>query len=87
MNINIDNEYGLRSDERNVILVRIKESKTGKNAGEIYEENVTYHANVQGALKSYLRIKTNLSEATSIQELLDEVKETKKIIENVLGGI
>ena len=87
MNIKIDKEYSIQSDERNVILVRTKEVKRGKNAGEIYEENVSYNATVQKALKDYLRVKTNLSEATSIQELLNEVKEIKKTINDVLGGV
>ena len=87
MNIKIDNEYLLQSDERNVILVRARETKKGDNAGNTYEENVSYHSSVQGALKDYLRIKTNLSEATSIQELINEVKEIKKTINEVLNGI
>ena len=87
MNIVIDNEYSIQSDERNVILVRTKEAQRGKNAGEVYNENVSYHVTVQGALKDYLRVKTNLSEATSIQELLSEVKEIRKTINDVLGGV
>lgn len=87
MNIVIDNEYSIQSDERNVILVRTKEAQRVKNAGEVYNENVSYHATVQGALKDYLRVKTNLSEATSIQELLSEVKEIRKTINDVLGGV
>lgn len=87
MNIKIDKEYSIQSDERNIILVRAKESTRGKNTGEVYEANVSYHATVEKALNDYLRVKTNLSNATSIQELLNEIKEIKKTIENVLNGI
>lgn len=87
MNIKIDNEYTIQSDERNIILVRSKEAQRGKNAGEVYTENVSYHATVQSALKDYLRVKTNLSEATSIQDLLNEIKEIRKTINDVLGGV
>ena len=80
MNIKIDEEYSIQSDERNVILVRSKEVQRGKNAGEIYEENLGYYGTVQGLLNDYLRIKTNMSDATSIKELLKEVKEIKKTI-------
>ena len=31
MNIKIDNEYTIQSDERNIILVRSKEAQRGKN--------------------------------------------------------
>lgn len=87
MDIKIDKEYSLQSDERNIILVKTKRAKKGENTGKKYEENVGYYSTVQMALNDYLRIKTNLSEATSIQELLTEVKEIRKTIENVLNGI
>lgn len=87
MNIKIDKEYSIQSDERNIILVRTKEVKKGKNIGGDYNENVSYSATIQAALNDYLRVKTNLSEATTIQELLNEVKEIRKTINKVLGGI
>jgi len=87
MNIKIDDEYTLQSDDRNIILVRTKQVTKGENAGGTYEQNVSYLGSIQSALKDYLRIKINTSEATSIQELLNEVKEIKKTINNVLGGI
>lgn len=87
MNIKIDKEYSLQSDERNVILVRTKKAKKGENTGKKYEENVGYYSTVQMALNDYLRVKTNLSEATSIPELLTEVEEVRKTIEKVLKGI
>lgn len=87
MNIKIDKEYTLQSDERNVILVKTKEVERGENIGESYEQNVSYHGTIQSALKDYLRVKINSSEATSIKELLKEVREIKKTIENVLNGI
>lgn len=87
MNIKIDKEYTLQSDDRNIILVKTNKVAKGKNAGETYDQNVSYHGTLQSALKDYLRVKTNSSEATTIQELLKEVKEIKKTIENVLNGI
>lgn len=87
MNIRIDNDYSLQSDERNIILVRNREVERGENKGGTYEQNISYHATLQSALKDYLRVKTNLSDATSIQELLKEVKKIKKTIENVLNGV
>lgn len=87
MNIKIDKEYTLQSDDRNIILVRTNKVKKGENAGGTYDQNISYHGTLQAALKDYLRVKTNTSQATSIQELLNEVKEIKKTIENVLNGI
>lgn len=87
MNINIDNEYKLTSDSRSVILVKTWIGQEGKSKGVEQEANVGYYANVQAALKDYLRIKTNLSNATTIKELLADVKKIEKTIEEVLKGV
>lgn len=86
MNIKIDENYSLKSDPRNVILVENKIVQEGKDKGSVRETPISYHATVQCALKDYLRIKTNLSEATTIQELLQDIKKIEKNIEKVLKG-
>jgi|GEM_PF-3159406 len=87
MNIKIDENYSLKSDDRNVMLVENKVKQEGKNIGEPYENTIGYYGSVQAALKAYARLKTNLSEATSIKELLADVKRIDKKIEEVLKGI
>lgn len=87
MNIKIDENYKLTSDDRNVILVKTWIGQEGKSKGKEQKLNVGYYANVQGALKDYLRIKTNLSEATTIKELLADVDKIEKTIEEVLKGV
>lgn len=82
MNIKIDKDYSIKSDLRNVILVEKRISEKG----ELYDNNLGYYATVQGALKGYLRVKTNLSDATTIQELLSDIRRIEKTIENVLNG-
>lgn len=83
MNIKIDKDYCLKSDPRNVILTEIK---TNQETGEPYEKQISFHGTVQGALKGYLRIKTNTSDATTVQELLQEIERAEKNIESVLQG-
>ena len=80
MNIKIDNNFSLKSDPRNVILVENKIVQDGDRKGEIYESPIGYYGNVEGALRGYLNHKTNTSEATSINELLSEIKDVKEII-------
>lgn len=87
MNIKIDNNYSLRSDLRNVILVENKIIQEGENKGNPTETTVGYYGTVEGALNGYLKVKTNLSDATSIKELLDEIKNVKNTIKEVLKGI
>lgn len=74
MNIKIDKDYSIKSDLRNVILVEKRISEKG----ELYDNNLGYYATVQGALKGYLRVKTNLSDATTIQELLSDIRRIEK---------
>lgn len=86
MNIEIDERYSLNSDERNVILIRKEIIRSGKKKGKIREFNIGYYGTVQATLKGYLRVKINISEATTIQELLQDIKKIEKTIEMVLKG-
>jgi hypothetical protein len=84
MNIRIDNDYKLTSDERNVILTKISIGQSGKSKGKEVESNVGYYGNIEHALNDYLRIKINTSQATSINELKAEIREVKQTIKNMM---
>lgn len=86
MDIKIDKDFSLKSDLRNVILVKTYTGKSGEAKGKIQEEPIGYYATIQQALKSYLKIKINLSDATTIQEILDDIAKIEKTIEEVLRG-
>lgn len=80
MNIKIDENFSLKSDPRNVILV---ENKISENKKE-YESTIGYYGNIEGALKGYLKYKINTSEATTLNEILDEIKEIHNTIDKLL---
>jgi hypothetical protein len=84
MNIRIDNDYKLTSDERNVILTKISIGQSGKSKGKEVESNIGYYATIEHALNDYLRIKINTSQATSINELKAEIREVKKTIQKMM---
>ncbi len=86
MNIKIDKDYSIKSDDRNVILVKNRIVKEGKNQGEVQEDPVSYHGTLEGALKDYKRVKINSSEATAMNELFAAIKEIDRKIEEVLKG-
>lgn len=80
MNIKIEGNYYLKSDPRNVILTECKVSETGTE----YDSVIGYYGTVEEALNGYLKFKTNTSEATTLNQLLNEIGETKKIIKRML---
>ena len=84
MNIRIDKDYKLTSDERNVILTKISIGQSGKSKGKEVESNVGYYGTIEHALNDYLRIKINTSQATSINELKEEIREVKKTIQKMM---
>lgn len=86
MNIKIDKNYSLKSDARNVMLVENKVIQEGDNKGNPTEITLGYYGTIEGALKGYLRLKINLSDATTIEGLLKEIESIKKTIENTLEG-
>lgn len=84
MNIRIDNDYKLTSDDRNVILTKVSIGQSGKSKGKEVETNIGYYGSIEHALNDYLRVKVNTSEAMSISELKAEIREVKKTIERVM---
>ena len=84
MNIRIDDDYKLTSDERNIMLTKVQIGQSGKSEGKEVETNVGYYGSIEHALNDYLRVKINTSAATSINELKAEIKEVKKTIEKMM---
>lgn len=87
MNIKIDDTYSIKSDLRNVMLIENKVVLEGKNKGKPVESVLGFYGSLEAALKAYLRTRINLSDATSVRMLLNEVKKVEETIHNVLNGI
>lgn len=83
IDIKIDDEYLLQSDERNIILVKKSIAQSGKNAGKEMLINVGYYGNIQSALKYYKKIKKNTSNAKSFEELFEVIDEINKKIDEI----
>lgn len=73
-------KYTITSDPLCIILNETKTIKNGKRKGEKYLSPIGYYIGVEGCLDALLELKIRESQATSIKELLDEVKETGKFI-------
>lgn len=87
MNIKIDDNYKLTSDERNVILTKVSIGQSGKSKDKEVETNIGYYGTVRAALKDYKRITKNTSNATTIDELMQAIEKIDKKIDKVLGEI
>lgn len=87
MNIKIDENYSIKSDLRNVMLVENKVVLEGENKGNPVDVVISYNSTIEHALKDYARVKTNSSEATTIADLLKDIEEIKITIEKTLKGI
>lgn len=84
MNIKIDDTFSLKSDPLNVMLVETKTRQDGKNIGKKVDTVVGYYGTVESALLGYLTYKTNTSQATTIKQLRDDIKEVKEIILKIM---
>lgn len=87
MDIRIDENYRITSDPRNVILVEEKIVQDGENKGQKYDNQISFHSSLELALKDYKRVKVNSSQATTINKLLEEVREINTTIEKMCGGL
>ena len=76
MNIKIDEDFSLKSDPRNIILVQNKIVQEGDNKGTDYESPIGYYGTVESALKGYLdyRIKISVTSSLSTEDPNGEIK-------------
>ncbi len=84
MHIELKQGYVLTSDERSVILNKTFVPKSGENAGETVLKPVAYYSSVESALTGLVDRYTRLSDATTLKELLQEIKANKEYIKNLV---
>ena len=73
-------KYIITSDSLCVTLNEKKKIEKGENKGNEYLSAIGYFNTVESCLEEILQLKIKESQATSIKELLDEIKEISKFI-------
>ena len=93
MNIKIDDNYRITSDSMQYILQERKERKeikidprTGELEDKYYYVNVGYFGKIYYALQAFKELQIRNSDVTSVQELMNLIKELDFKIEKLLGG-
>lgn len=90
MEIQLDGQYYLRTDENNFVLQELKiKGKESKKEGDTYFITVGYYGNLQSALKSYLKYAIRNStyggrEITTIQDLIVKIESIENKIDKAL---
>ena len=80
MNIELEKGIVLQSDELQFTLR--KEIGADKKGDKTYR-TLGYYSDLDQALEGYLKHKTRTSEATTLQEILNEIKALKNHINNL----
>ncbi|MBS4029943.1 MAG: DUF5405 family protein [Clostridiales bacterium] len=86
MKIQIEN-FVITSDPMNITLSETKTTTDGKNPGTEYMVPIGYYGSVEQALDALVRQKIRASSATSVHELLEEVRGIREMIRRVMQGI
>ena len=73
-------KYVISSDSLCFTLNEEKKVKEGKNKGDEYLHPIGYYSTVESCMEGLLQYKIKKSDATSIKELVDEIKEISKFI-------
>ncbi|MEI2465170.1 hypothetical protein [Niallia taxi] len=86
MEIEIGDKYKLTSDPMNVILEEKyeKKPKDGTLAGEVDYKRVGFYKDIPSAALGLFRREVNLSEASTMNELVDLIKLTEN---NILDAV
>ena len=81
--IQINEEYFIGGEEKNIILYKAKLGKEGKSKGQIRHEEVCYPKNIPLLLKSPVnrKIKIALGEAQSFEELNKRIDNIEEMID------
>lgn len=83
LNIQLDDNYTLTSDESNFILNKITINQKTK---EPYVSSQSFFGDIEGVLQAYLTHTTRNSNSTSIEELLIEMRTTRRYIKTIIGS-
>jgi hypothetical protein len=92
MRVHVENDIYIQGDRLNFSVDRITTKEVAdKKTGEMKtEENVRNiggnFATLAQAINGVLKVKVSESKATTLEELLREVKEHRKFIEKMTGG-
>ncbi len=77
----INEKYKIESDEMNVTLYEKYISKEGKNEGKPQWKPVSYHGNLEMALKSLVDKEINGTGLKDIETVVAKIQELKSFIE------
>lgn len=84
MNIQLDDNYRITADSKQYILQEIRVAKEGKNAGEETYSTIGFYGKLSHLLKAYKEVSIRSSEATTMQEVLEIIKNIDKKIDEIL---
>ncbi len=67
--IQLNKEYRIGTDTYNFILQKLRVQKEGKNEGQEFWENESYHSDLAGVLNAYITAKVKNSDCSNMEEL------------------
>jgi hypothetical protein len=82
VNIQLDKDWKIKSDERNWILAKKRTRK-----GKITYEGTRFYSNLNSLLEGYVEARLRGVEAHNIQDLIDTTNELKRQLKTTLEGI
>ena len=86
LNIKLNLNYKISSDNMNYTLQKVGTIKEGKNIGEETIANVGYYSTIENALKAYKQVLIRGSDIDNITELIKTIKQIDEHISEVLRG-
>lgn len=87
MKLQINEDYRITTDEKNVMLEQRKVYQEGKNKGQEYYNTIGYYGTLEGAFNGMLNHRIRTSDASSYKELIKLVAEVREDIKRVSMGL
>ncbi len=78
-------DYHLGSDSYNITLSAVMVSQGKTKKGETYLDPIGYYSSVSNALSALIDHKIKRSTATTLKQLIEDVREAKKLVADALA--
>lgn len=83
--IRLDEDYYIRADDKNYMLCKQREIKTGDNAGKLLTDILSYHQTMESLIKYYMtllvRKEIQKDRMNSVNSLIKKMREIEQKIE------
>lgn len=84
MQLKINDDWAIKTDEHNYVIQSRSVAKTGKHVGEESWSNASYHGSMESALRELVRLDIRKADLVDLRSIVGRVDELDRSIARAL---